>query len=254
MIRGFGMRRSSNPVMGKLEKINQVSYAASGEVMTFQGVINKSFILFGLLFIAALSTWNSTFAGGNPQPFMMVGMIGGLIFALVTVFKPTAASYTAPLYAVSQGLLLGGLSAIFEMVYKGIVIQAVGATLGVFFVMLFLYKTEIIKVTDKLIMGIVSATGAIFIFYFVSFILSLFGARGMVSSIYSGGIFGIGFSVIVVAVAAFNLLIDFEFIKRAADGGAPRYVEWYSSFAILVTLIWLYMEILRLLAKLKGRD
>lgn len=253
MMRGFGMRRSSNPVLGQMSKYeqNSASYSSS-EVMTFDGVINKSFILFGLLFIAAMSTWRSVFSGAVPGGYLMLGMIGGLILALITVFKPTVSPYTAPLYAVCQGLLLGGISAIFESAYPGIVIQAVGATFGVFFVMLFLYKTGVIKVTDKLMMGIVSATGAIFLFYFVSFILNLFGF-GMGSIIYSAGPFGIIFSVIVVAVAAFNLLIDFEFIKRATENDAPKYMEWYSSFAILVTLIWLYMEILRLLSKLKGR-
>jgi uncharacterized YccA/Bax inhibitor family protein len=178
-------------------------------------------------------------------------MIGGFITAMITIFRPTSSPITAPIYAVLEGMFLGGISAFFEGMYPGIAIQAVSLTLAVLGVMLFLYKARIIKVTEKLRGGIIAATGAIAVVYLVSWVLSMFNIY--LPMIHSSGLMGIGFSLFVVGLAAFNLLLDFDFIEKGARNGAPKYMEWFSAFGLMMTLIWLYLEILRLLSKL-NRD
>jgi uncharacterized YccA/Bax inhibitor family protein len=185
-------------------------------------------------------------------PWLAIGAIGGLITALVTVFRPQSSGISAPIYAVFEGLLLGGLSALFESMYPGIVMRAVVLTLAVFFAMLFLYRSGIIKVTKKFTMGVVAATGGIAIVYLVSFIGGMFGMD--TSFLHGNSNLSIGISLVVVAVAALNLVLDFSFIEKATQAGAPKYMEWYGAFGLMVTLIWLYLEILRLLSKLASRE
>lgn len=214
-----------------------------------------------LVIAAAIFTWNKFFQAiaTNPEagaaavmPWLIVGGIGGLIATLVTVFRPQSAGISAPVYAVFEGLLLGGISAIFEAKFGGIVMRAVLLTLAVFMAMLFLYRSGIIKVTRKLQMGIFAATAGIAVVYLVSFIGGFFGME--FSFLHGNSNFSIGFSLVVVAIAALNLVLDFSFIENAAASGAPKHMEWYGAFGLMVTLIWLYLEILRLLSKLASRD
>jgi len=183
---------------------------------------------------------------------MIGGAIGGFILALVTVFKPKLSPYTAPFYALFEGLFLGGISALMNASYPGIVMQAVGLTFGTLFAMLFAYKTGLIKVTQKFRSGIIAATGGIMLFYMVTWILGMFGfGNGLY---YGSSLLSIGISLFVVVIAALNLVLDFDFIERGAQSGAPKYMEWYGAFGLMVTLIWLYIELLRLLSKLASRD
>lgn len=181
----------------------------------------------------------------------MLGLLGGFIMAMVTVFKRQWAGLTAPAYALLQGLALGGISAMFEMQYPGIVIQAVGLTFGTLALLLLAYKTWFIKPTENFRLMIFAATGGIAVLYLVSFVMGFFGAG--IGFIHSNGLFGIGFNLFVVAIAALNLVLDFDFIEAGAEQGAPKYMEWYGAFSLMVTLVWLYLEILRLLAKLRSR-
>ena len=180
----------------------------------------------------------------------MLGALGGFVVAMVTIFKKTWAPVTAPIYALLEGLVLGGLSAMFEMRYPGIAMEAVGLTFGTLLVMLFLYKSGVIKVTQKFRMGVVAATGGIMVFYLLTWLLSMFHISAF-SSVYGSGLIGIGFSLFVVAIAALNLVLDFDFVEQGVTVGAPKYMEWYAAFGIMVTLVWLYLEMLRLLSKMR---
>ena len=181
----------------------------------------------------------------------MVGGIGGFIVAMVTVFKQKWAPFTVPLYAALQGLFLGGISATFELRFPGIVIQAVGLTMMVFLALLFAYKSKLIQATENFKLGITAATGGIALLYIVQLVLSFFGIH--IPYIHESGPIGIGFSLVVVTIAALNLVMDFDFIENGAARRAPKYMEWYAAFGLLVTLVWLYLEMLRLLAKLQSR-
>ena len=250
-LRMFG--RSGNPALS--DATFRKEGAAIGKVMTLQGTVNKTGILLALLVICAFYTWNIFFQTGNPaavMPLALGGAIGGLILALITIFKKTWAGITAPIYAGLEGLFLGGISAIFEAQYPGIVIQATGLTLGTLASLLLLYKMGIIKPTENFRLMIVSATMGIGVLYLISFVMNMFGSTG-IGFIHSNGLFGIGFSLFVVAIAALNLVLDFDFIEQGAEQGAPKYMEWFGAFALMVTLIWLYLEMLRLLAKLRSR-
>ena len=245
--------RSGNP------SLNDATFKSEGyregRTMTLQGTVNKTGILLTLLILAAVYPWNLYFQSGNPalvMPFALGGAIGGFIFAIITTFKKTWAGLTAPVYAVLQGLFLGSISAIFEAQYPGIVIQATGLTFGTLASLLMLYKLGIIKPTENFKLMIVSATMGIGVLYFISFIMNMFGSSG-IGFIHSNGLFGIGFSLFVVAIAALNLVLDFDFIEQGSEQGAPAYMEWYGAFSLMVTLVWLYLEILRLLAKLRSR-
>ena len=185
---------------------------------------------------------------GRPQ---RLDAADGFIVAIVTIFKKQWSAITAPIYALLEGLVLGGVSALLEMRFHGIAIQAVALTLGVLIAMLVAYRTGLIKVTDKLRLGIVAATGGIAVFYFLQFILGFFGIH--FTTIKGATPIGIGFSVLVVAIAALNLVLDFDLIENGARYGAPKYMEWYSAFALMITLVWLYFEILRLLSKIRER-
>ncbi len=255
----MNITKSSNPVLK--EQAFRKGYTSTEEVMTVNGTINKTALMLLIVVAGAVYTWSKFFAAiaVNPEagtaaviPWLIVGGIGGLITALVTIFRPQNSGITAPLYAAFEGLLLGGLSAMFEMMYPGIVMRAVALTLAVFFTMLFLYRSGIIKVTEKFKMGIFAATAGIALVYLVSFIGSMFGAP--MSFMYGNSNLSIGFSLVVVAIAALNLVLDFSFIEKAANSGAPKYMEWYGAFGLMVTLIWLYLEILRLLSKLASRN
>ncbi len=248
------MMRTANPALNT-HTFDQLGWSGEpARVMTLQGTVNKTIVLLALLLVAAGWTWNLFLQSPSAaaiQPWLIGGVIGGLIFAIITIVKKTWAPVTAPLYALAEGLVLGGLSGLFEAQFPGIVIQAVGLTFGTLFCLLVAYATGIIRATENFKLGVVAATGGIFVVYLVTFVLGLFGVP--VSFIHGSGLLGIGFSVFVVVIAALNLVLDFDFIERGAEQGAPKYMEWYGAFGLMVTLIWLYIEILRLLAKLQSR-
>lgn len=243
--------RSGNPALNTKTFQN---LEVSSEVMTLEGTVNKSMIMLLLLLSTAFYTWNKFYAsweGADIMPLMMLGIIGGLIAAMVTIFKKEWAPYSAPAYALLEGFALGGISAIFEQQYPGIVINAVGLTFGIFFSLLLAYKSGMIRATENFKLGVAAATGGIFLLYMINFVMGFFGAS--IGFIHDNGLFGIGFSMVVVVIAALNLVLDFDFIEEAAERGAPKYMEWYGAFGLMVTLVWLYLEILRLLAKLSSR-
>lgn len=243
--------RTSNPALNEKAFKGQV---AIGEAMTLQGTVNKTGLL--LLCVVATAAWTWGLSHSNaPEaalPWMIGGILGGFVVALVTIFKKNWSPFTAPIYALLEGLALGGISAIFELRYPGIAIQAVGLTFGTLFVMLFAYKTGIIRATQGFKVGVIAATGGIAVFYLIGMALRVF-FHYQVPVIYAGGIWGILFSLFVVIVAALNLVLDFDLIESGVNGGAPKYMEWYGAFGLMVTLIWLYLEILRLLGKARRR-
>jgi uncharacterized YccA/Bax inhibitor family protein len=223
--------------------------------MTLSGTINKTGILLVLAVVAAAFTWNQFAATHNPASVsleMLVGIFGGLIFALITSFKREWAPVTAPIYALLEGLFLGAFSAMLDLRYPGIAIQAVGLTFATLAVLLAVYSTGVIKVTQKFRLGIVAATGGICLFYFAEMILGFFGIHFV--AVNGSGPIGIAVSLFVVAIAALNLVLDFDFIEQGVKQGAPKFMEWYGAFGIMVTLVWLYLEIIRLLSKLRSRN
>jgi uncharacterized YccA/Bax inhibitor family protein len=242
--------RTSNPAL-KDEYFRPDRALAGQGVMTLQGTTTKSFLLILLALFSASFTWREYLAGntGILMPALLVGGIGGLIVAMIAVFKPRTTPFTGPLYAVLEGLLLGAISAMYQARFNGLPMQAVGLTFMVFLALLLVYRTGIIKVTDNFRMGVVAATGGIMLFYVATFVLAMFGVQ--VPLIHGSGVVGIGFSLVVVAIASLNLVLDFDFIERGVAAGAPRYMEWYAAFGLLVTLVWLYLEMLRLLGKLR---
>ncbi len=251
--------RTSNPALGQ-DTFRTTGVSTLGEGMTISGAVNKTGILLLLCVASAAWTWNRFFAATSPEqamaavaPLVAVGGIGGFIVALVTIFKKEWSAITAPIYALLEGLLLGGVSAMFEMRWHGIAIQAVSLTFGTLVVMLLAYRSGLIKVTDKMRLGIVAATGGIMVFYLIQFVLGLFGFHAF-AAVNGSGPLGIIFSLIVVGIAALNLVLDFDLIENGARWNAPKYMEWYSGFALMVTLVWLYLEILRLLSKLNSRE
>ena len=245
--------KTSNPALNA--QAFQSQPTALGEAMTLDGTVNKTGLL--LLCTAATAAWTwhlfmQTHSPATVAPLMLLGFIGGFIFALITIFKKTWAPVTAPVYALLEGLALGGISAIFEVRYHGIAIQSVALTFGTLGVLLLAYRTGLIPVTQKFRLGVVAATGAIMLFYLAEIVLGFFGIH--FASINGSGIVGIGFSVVVVIVAALNLVLDFDFIESGVRASAPKYMEWYGAFGLIVTLVWLYLEILILLSKVRGRD
>jgi uncharacterized YccA/Bax inhibitor family protein len=232
------------------------SEQSPADVMTINGTANKTMFLLALAMGTACFTWSKTFSGleTNPAtaiPWATGGAVVGLIAGLVICFKHTWAPMLAPVYALAEGLFIGGVSASFEARYPGIVIQTVGGTFGTLFGLLLAYQSGLIKATENYKLSVVAATGGIFLVHVISLIGSFFGFP--IPYIHESGPLGIGFSLLVVVIAALNLVLDFDFIEQAADRGAPKYLEWYGAFALMVTLVWLYMEILRLLSKLRGR-
>lgn len=241
------MMRTANPALNA--KTFDVANEGLG-VMTIQGTVGRTAMLLALLFAATLLTWNPV-APQNGTGWILIGAIAGFVTALITIFNKKAAPFTAPFYAVCQGVMLGGISSLFERMYPGIVMQAVLLTFGTLGALLLAYTSRLIKATENFKLGVFAATGGIALFYLVSMILGFFGVQ--IPMIYGSGPVGIVFSAVVVVVAALNLVLDFDFIEQGAEQGAPKYMEWYAAFGLIVTLVWLYMEILRLLSKLQNR-
>ena len=228
--------------------------------MTIEGTVNKTLILLFILTLSAGWVWEKLFADSGSllsqsrqmaMSLILIGAVGGFIIALVTRFLKSWSAVTAPIYALFQGFALGGVSAFFEFMYRGVVIQAIALTFGTLFCLLIVYRSGIIKVTENFKLGVFAATGAIGLVYLTTFILSLLKVQ--IPYIHQGGTLSIGISLFVVTIAALNLVLDFDFIEQGARQGAPKYMEWYGAFGLMVTLVWLYMEILRLLAKMRSR-
>jgi len=239
----------SNPV---LERADFNVAAGTSGVMTLRGTVNKSAILLILTIIGAAYTWSATRGGYSTagMGYATVGAIAGFILALVTCFKQEWSPITAPIYALCEGLFVGGISAMYEARTGGITIQAVMLTFGTFAGMLFLFQGNILRATPMFMKIVIGATVGIMLTYLLGFILSLFHIN---LSIFGGGQIGLIFSLVIVVVAALNLIIDFEFIQQSAESGeAPKYMEWYGSFGLLVTVVWLYISILRVLSILNG--
>lgn len=247
------MLRTANPALNKKTFEGFGSAAEVQKTMSIQGTVNKTAVLLFLAVGAAVWPWSIYFKGGGYEavlPWLLGGAIGGFVFAIITIFLKKWAMITGPIYAILEGLFIGGISAVFEARFPGIVIQAIALTFGTLFCLLLVYTLRIIKVTQNFRLGVVAATGGIAMIYLVSFVMGFFGVR--VPYIHEGGVIGIGFSLFVVVIAALNLVLDFDFIENGAARGAPRYMEWYAAFGLMVTLVWLYIEILRLLAKIRG--
>tara|TARA_Y100000589_G_scaffold91091_1_gene85701 strand:- start:1312 stop:2040 length:729 start_codon:yes stop_codon:yes gene_type:complete len=240
--------RSGNPALSKNSFENLI--ATSNEVMTLDGTVNKTAISMGILLIAAYYTYSNAI-----MDYVIIGFVGGFILALVTIFKKEWSPTTVPIYAALEGLALGGISKMYADSFEpGIVPQAITLTLGILFALLFAYKSKIIQATENFKLGLFAATAGIFVVYLVSFLMSIFGSGGLpVMNPSNSSMFSIGFSLFVVIIASLNLVMDFDFIEEGVSNGAPKYMEWYGAFGLLVTLIWLYLEILRLLAKLSSR-
>ena len=224
--------------------------------MTLKGTLNK----FGFLFLMVLGTsfysWKEFADGGNVVPLMWTGALGGLVIAIVLVFKKQWSPYLAPLYALLEGLFVGAISSMYNFAFAekapNLIINAVGLTFGVAIAMYLLYSFRIIKATEKFKSIVITATVGIAIFYVLVMVLRLFGFDNM-PFLHEGSTFGIIFSLFVVSIAALNLILDFDMIEKGAEMGAPKYMEWYGAFGLLVTIVWLYLEILRLLSKISGR-
>ena len=246
-----GLFKTSNPALN--EKTFQGRVAVAGEAMTLQGTVNKTGVLLLCVVITSAWTWGIVHSQAPEAalPWMMGGLIGGLVFALATIFKKEWSPITAPVYALCEGLVLGGISALLERSYPGIAIQAMGLTFGVTAVMLMLYRTGVLRATPKFTVGVVAATGGIFVVYMVDLVLGMFGRH--VPLLNSSGPLGIGVSAVIVIIAALNLILDFDFVETGVHARAPKYMEWYGAFGIMVTLVWMYMEILRLLSKMRQR-
>jgi uncharacterized YccA/Bax inhibitor family protein len=256
----MALMKTSNPALGEntFRGLSGSQYGGVSDLtsrMTLSGTVNKTGVLLLCAIATAWWTWHLFLQSRNladVAPLMIGGLIGGFICAMVTVFKKEWSPVTAPVYALLEGLVLGGLSAVLDLRYPGIAIQAVSLTFGTLFVLLMAYRSGLIQVTQKFRLGIIAATGGIMIFYLLEMVLGFFGIQ--FTSINGSGPIGIGFSLIVVGVAALNLVLDFDFIEQGVHFGAPKYMEWYGAFGIMVTLVWLYLEILRLLSKLRSRN
>ena len=241
----LGMR-SGNPALNS--KIFTSADRNNSGIMTIEGTVNKTAMSLLLLMVTASYTWM------NPSPgLMMLGFIGGFIMAIITIYKKTWAPYTVSGYALLEGLALGGVSRIFEMQYPGIASQAIFLTFGILAALLLAYKTGVIKPTENFKLGVFAATGGIFIMYLISFIMSFFGSGLSILNPNNTSMFSIGISLFIVVIASLNLVLDFDFIEEGAEQGAPKYMEWYGAFGLMITLIWLYIEILNLLMKLRSR-
>lgn len=251
--------RSGNPALKDSTFLDLGSgrvVATDAGAMTINGTVNKTAFLLLLTLVGAMYTWRMFFASNgtaNLMPYVLGGALGGLGIAIVLMFKKTWAPALAPAYAVLEGLFIGAVSAMFEMKFPGIVMQAVALTFGTLGALLLAYRSGLIRATENFKLGVVAATGAIALLYLVNIGARLFGFEGM-AFIHEGGWLGIGFSLVVVTIAALNLVLDFDFIETGVESGAPKYMEWYAAFGLLVTLVWLYLEILRLLSKLQSRD
>jgi uncharacterized YccA/Bax inhibitor family protein len=250
--------RSGNPTLNKNTFLDAASGAVvshGDDVMTINGTVNKTGLLLVLALIGAMYSWSHyTGPASLPAlyPLLIGGAIGGLVLALITIFKKTWSPYTAPMYALVEGVFIGGLSAIFEARYPGIVLQAVGLTFGTMAALLMAYRSGLIRATEKFKLGVVAATGGVMLLYLANMAMGFFGhSMGFING-HSG--MGIAFSAVVVVIAALNLILDFDMIESGVNARAPKYMEWYGAFALVVTLVWLYLELLRLLSKLQSRN
>lgn len=244
------MDKSGNPAL-KRSALDRIRELESSQTATVGGTIGKVIILALLVALGATAGWSMAASNQSSALWILLGSaIVATIFAFITIFVPKASPFTAPVYALAEGAVLGALSYWFNTAYEGIALQALVLTGGVFASVLILYTTGIVRVTQKLRSVIIIATMAIALYYVINFVVMLFG--GALPLIYDSGTFGIIFSVIVVLVAALNLLLDFDFIDKTAQSGAPKVFEWYGAFGLMVTLVWLYIEILRLLSKMKS--
>ena len=253
------MMRSGNPVLNDKTFTRHVDLTGDDR-MTLMGTVHKTAFLLILLVAFASITWKMVMtvnaegqmvAAPGLFGYMIGGAIGGLIFALITMFKPTWAPITAPIYAALEGLFIGALSAFAESKFPGIVLQATGLTFGILFALLGAYRSGLIKATENFKLGVAAATGGIFLVYMASFVLGMFGVA--IPFLHDATPIGIGISVFICIIAALNLVLDFDFIENGADNGAPKYMEWLGAFGLMVTLVWLYIEILHLLMKLRSR-
>ncbi|HUY83530.1 MAG TPA: Bax inhibitor-1/YccA family protein [Steroidobacteraceae bacterium] len=246
--------RSGNPGLNDKTFANQPIAGAGVEPMTLPGTINKSFLLLMVLLLGALWPWSQYLSSGNIaviEPSLLIGAIGGLVLALIISFKANTAPYLALPYAALEGLAVGAMSAVLERRFPGIALQAVGLTFGVFAAMLIAYRTGLIRATERFRAVVIAATGGIVLVYLATMVLSLFHVNAPVFSINDSSPLSIGVSLLIVGIAALNLILDFNIIETGVARSAPRYMEWYCAFGLLVTLVWLYMEILRLLAKMR---
>ena len=241
------MIRSGNPALSN-KTFENLSISNSG-VMTLEGTVNKTAISMCILLISAYYTYTNAI-----MSYIFIGFIGGFILALITIFKKEWAPTTVPIYALLEGLALGGVSKMYANAFEpGIVPQAIMLTLGILFALLFAYKSKIIKATENFKLGVFAATAGIGFVYLISFVMSIFGGGLPIMNPSNSSMLSIGFSLFVVVIASLNLVMDFDFIENGVKKNAPKYMEWYGAFGLLVTLIWLYLEILRLLAKLNSR-
>jgi uncharacterized YccA/Bax inhibitor family protein len=248
------LTRTGNPGLNDRTFAGLPRASVAGEAMTLQGTINKAFLLLVVLLAAALWPWSQFFASADPAsvaPAVLTGLIGGLVFGLIISFRPTLAPYLSIPYAACEGLLIGGVSAVLEKRYPGIAIQAVGLTIGVMAALLLAYTMRIIRVTQRFRAIVVGGTGAIFLLYLVSAVLGLFHVN--VSFLNDASPLSMGVSLVIIGFAALNLVLDFDLIETGVAQSAPRYMEWYAAFGTLVTLVWLYLEILRFLGKARSR-
>ena len=239
--------RTKNPALNP-KTFNGILNAETSSPMTIQGTVDKTAIALSILLVAGYFGYTSF----SPE-IMFGGFIGGFIVAMVTIFKRTWAPYTVPIYAVLEGLALGGISFFYNSLYEGIVLQSITITVCILLSLLFAYRSKIIKATENFKLGVFAATGGIFLIYIVDFLMSFFGTGISVLNINNSSDFSILFSLGVVVIASLNLVIDFDFIEEGAENGAPKYMEWYGTFGLLITLVWLYLEILRMLAKMRNR-
>lgn len=254
------MFRSGNPALKDstfLDLSSGSMVAGDAGTMSLNGTVNKTGFLLLLMVLTAAFAWSKTMtATGEVAPgammYLIGGAIGGFVLGLVTAFKKEWSPVTAPMYALVEGFFLGSISAIYNAQFQGIVLQAVMLTFGTLFALLFAYRSGLIKATENFKLGVAAATGGIALIYIATIALSFFGIK--IPYIHESGLIGIGFSLFVIVIAALNLVLDFDFIENGVEAGAPKYMEWYGAFGLMVTLVWLYIEFLRLLAKLQSRD
>jgi uncharacterized YccA/Bax inhibitor family protein len=246
--------KTSNPAFRE-KTWTEAGSAVGGATMTLNGTAVKAGVLGALLVASAAWPWHMFFTSNAPvsalMPFVLIGTIGGFIVALLTIFKQTFAPVTAPLYAILEGLALGGISAIYEYQYPGVAIQGIALSFAVLGSFLLAYSTKLVRPSNNFMQGVAMATGGIAIYYVIAMVMSIFGMHAPM--MWDSGWLSIGFSLFVVAVAALNLFIDFNFIELNVERGAPKYMEWYGAFGLMLTMVWLYLEVLRLLSKLRSR-
>jgi len=250
----MALMRTANPALNAKTFEGVVGRTGMVGMMTVEGTVNKTGILLLCVVATAAWTWSRFARAENPAevvPYILIGAIGGFLAALLTIFKKDWSPVTSPIYGLLEGMMLGGISAFYEMQFQGIVIQAVLLTLGVTCALLFAYRSKIIQATENFKLGVFAATGGTALIYVIGWIMNIFGAG--VPYIHESGAIGIGFSLFVVVIASLNLVLDFDFIEQGAAQGAPKFMEWYAAFGLMVTLIWLYLEMLRLLSKLRSR-